>query len=66
MYTVGEPYRDIRRYLSLNNSIRYSRKRSPSFLSEIKPRDTVQVPETEEHCTYAEQMNTERPQKPEL
>lgn len=64
MYTVGE-HHHICRYISLNNFVSYSRK-GVSFFSEIGTGDTVQVPETEERCTYAEQMNTERPQKLEL
>ena len=62
MYTAGERHH-ICRYFSLNNSARYSRKAVLPFLTEIGTEDAVQVPETEERYTYAEQMNTERPQK---
>jgi hypothetical protein len=62
MYTAGERHH-ICRYFSLNNSARYSRKTVLPFLTEIGTEDAVQVPETEERYTYAEQMNTERPQK---
>jgi hypothetical protein len=64
MYTAGERHH-ICRYLFLNSSASYSRKRV-SFFTEIGTGDTAQVPGTEERCTYAEQMNTERPQKLEL
>jgi hypothetical protein len=65
MYTAGERSH-ICRYLSLNNFTRYSRKRISPFSTDIGTEDSVQAPETEELCTYAEQMNTERPQKHEL
>jgi hypothetical protein len=62
MYIAGERHH-ICRYLSLNNFARYSRKTALPFLTRIGTRDAVQVPETEERYTYAEQMNTERPRK---
>jgi hypothetical protein len=65
MYTAGERYH-VCRYLSLNNFTRYSRKRMSPFLRKIGTGNAMQVPETEVRCTYAEQMNTERPQKLEL
>jgi hypothetical protein len=65
MYTAGECYH-ICRHLSLNNSTRYSRETVLPSLTEIGTGDAVQVPETEERCTYAEQMNTERQRKLEL
>ena len=65
MYTAGELYH-ICPYLFLNNFTRYSRKRMPPFFMKIGTGNAMQVPETEERCTYAEQMNTERPQKLEL
>jgi hypothetical protein len=52
--------------LTLNNPIRYSRERISLSLIETGDADSVQAPGTEEHYIYAEQMNTEQLQKPEL
>jgi hypothetical protein len=62
MFTAGERCY-ICRCLSLKNSTRYSRKREPPSLTEIGTEGSVQVPETGERSIYAEQMNTEPPQK---